>query len=102
MIWLLLKADGRFAPLPIAASRTVALAGTMATVGLGFEEGLRKMLCTPPPPSSKSAKKSSKETAPETERLAFLFKIKQGIDAAIKTEMDSAAFLFRLFDSWSN
>jgi TPR repeat protein len=29
----LLKADGRFAPLPIAASRTVALGGTAATVG---------------------------------------------------------------------
>ena len=29
----LLKADGRFAPLPIAASRTVSLGGTVATVG---------------------------------------------------------------------
>ena len=29
----LLRADGRFAPLPIAASRTVALGGTVATVG---------------------------------------------------------------------
>ncbi|HKW31243.1 MAG TPA: tetratricopeptide repeat-containing serine protease family protein [Verrucomicrobiae bacterium] len=29
----LLKADGRFAPMPIAASRTVALGGTVATVG---------------------------------------------------------------------
>jgi S1-C subfamily serine protease len=29
----LLKAVGRFAPLPIAASRTVALGGTVATVG---------------------------------------------------------------------
>jgi TPR repeat protein len=29
----LLKADGRFAPLAIAASRTVALGGTVATVG---------------------------------------------------------------------
>ena len=29
----LLKADGRFAPLPIAASRTAALGGTVATVG---------------------------------------------------------------------
>jgi hypothetical protein len=29
----LLKANGRFAPLPIAASRTVALGGTVATVG---------------------------------------------------------------------
>ena len=29
----LLKADGRFAPLPIAASRTVALGGTVAMVG---------------------------------------------------------------------
>ena len=29
----LLKADGRFAPLPIAASRTVALGGTVATIG---------------------------------------------------------------------
>ena len=29
----LLKAGGRFAPLPIAASRTVALGGTVATVG---------------------------------------------------------------------
>jgi S1-C subfamily serine protease len=29
----LLKADGRFAPLPIAASRMVALGGTVATVG---------------------------------------------------------------------
>ena len=35
----LLKADGRFACLPIAASRTVALGGTVATVGfpdIGF------------------------------------------------------------------
>jgi S1-C subfamily serine protease len=29
----LLKADGRFAPLPIAASRTMNLGGTVATVG---------------------------------------------------------------------
>ena len=29
----LLKADGRFASLPIAISRTVALGGTVATVG---------------------------------------------------------------------
>src|SRR5580693_9563961 len=29
----LLKADGRFAPLPIAASRTVKLGGSVATVG---------------------------------------------------------------------
>jgi serine protease Do len=29
----LLKADGQFAPLPVAASRTVALGGTVATVG---------------------------------------------------------------------
>jgi hypothetical protein len=29
----LLKAGGRFAPLPIAASRTVKLGGTVATVG---------------------------------------------------------------------
>ena len=29
----LLKADGRFAPLPIAASRTVSLGGTVATIG---------------------------------------------------------------------
>jgi hypothetical protein len=29
----LLKADGRFVPLPIAASRTVALGGTVATIG---------------------------------------------------------------------
>jgi hypothetical protein len=29
----LLKADGRFAPLPIAASRAVTLGGTVATVG---------------------------------------------------------------------
>lgn len=29
----LLKADGRFAPLPVAASRTVNLGGTVATVG---------------------------------------------------------------------
>ena len=29
----LLKADGRFAPLPIASSRTVKLGGTVATVG---------------------------------------------------------------------
>ena len=29
----LLKADGQFAPLPIAASRTVNLGGTVATVG---------------------------------------------------------------------
>ena len=30
----LLKAEGRFAPLPIAASRAVKLGGTVATVGL--------------------------------------------------------------------
>jgi len=29
----LLKAEGRFAPLPIAASRAVKLGGTVATVG---------------------------------------------------------------------
>jgi hypothetical protein len=29
--------------------------------GLGFEDGLRKMLNTPPPPSSKSAKKSAQK-----------------------------------------
>jgi S1-C subfamily serine protease len=29
----LLKAAGKFAPLPIAASRTVKLGGTVATVG---------------------------------------------------------------------
>jgi S1-C subfamily serine protease len=37
----LLKAVGRFAPLPIAASRTVKLGGTVATVGFpgsGFYE----------------------------------------------------------------
>ena len=31
------------------------------THGLGFEDGLRRMLNTPPPPSSKSAKKSAKK-----------------------------------------
>jgi S1-C subfamily serine protease len=37
----LLKADGRFAPLPIAASRTGLLGGTVATVGfpdIGLQE----------------------------------------------------------------
>jgi hypothetical protein len=29
--------------------------------GLGFEDGLRKMLNCPPPPSSKSAKRSAKK-----------------------------------------
>ena len=44
----LLKADGRFAPLPIAASRSVALGGTVATVGFpnigmqGFSPKLAK------------------------------------------------------------
>jgi hypothetical protein len=44
----LLKADGWFAPLPIAASRTVALGGTVATVGFpdiglqGFASKLAK------------------------------------------------------------
>jgi S1-C subfamily serine protease len=44
----LLKADGRFAPLPIAASRTVNLGGTVATVGFpnigkqGFSPKLAK------------------------------------------------------------
>ena len=44
----LLKADGRFAPLPIAASRTVALGGTVASVGFpniglqGFSPKLAK------------------------------------------------------------
>jgi len=33
MIWLCLKTGGKFAPLPIAASRTVKLGGTVATVG---------------------------------------------------------------------
>jgi S1-C subfamily serine protease len=32
----LLKAVGRFAPLPIAASRTVKLGGTVATVGFPY------------------------------------------------------------------
>ncbi len=31
IIWL--TADGRFAPLPLAASRTVTMDGTVATVG---------------------------------------------------------------------
>jgi TPR repeat protein len=45
---VLLKADGRFAPLPIATSRTVALGGTVATVGFpntgmqGFSPKLTK------------------------------------------------------------
>jgi len=30
---VMLKADGRFEPLPIAASRTVALGGTVTTIG---------------------------------------------------------------------
>jgi S1-C subfamily serine protease len=44
----LLKADGRFAPLPIAASRTVNLGGTVATIGFpnigmqGFSPKLAK------------------------------------------------------------
>jgi len=38
----LLKADGRFAPLPIAASRTGLLGGTVATVGL---QGFRAQVC---------------------------------------------------------
>ncbi len=44
----LLKADGRFAPLPISASRTVNLGGTVATVGFpdiglqGFSPKLAK------------------------------------------------------------
>ena len=39
----LLKAVGRFAPLPIAASRTVKLGGTVATVGQkANEEGRMK------------------------------------------------------------
>jgi S1-C subfamily serine protease len=44
----LLKAGGRFAPLPIAASRTVKLGGTVATVGFpnigmqGFSPKLAK------------------------------------------------------------
>jgi len=37
----LLKADGRFAPLPIAASRTGLLGGTVATVGFP-DIGLQK------------------------------------------------------------
>ena len=36
----LLKAVGRFAPLPIAASRTVKLGGTVATVG--FPKQMKK------------------------------------------------------------
>ena len=43
----LLKADGRFAPLPIAASRTVALGGTVATVGfpdIGLQGSAPKLL----------------------------------------------------------
>jgi hypothetical protein len=31
------------------------------TNGFGFQEGLRKMLNTPPPPSSKSAKRTAKK-----------------------------------------
>jgi S1-C subfamily serine protease len=38
----LLKADGRFAPLPIAASRTGLLGGTVATVGF---QGFRARVC---------------------------------------------------------
>ena len=41
----LLKADGRFAPLPIAASRPVALGGTVATVGFP-DIGLQDFLTT--------------------------------------------------------
>jgi len=43
----LLKADGRFAPLPIAASRTVALGSTVATVGfpdIGLQGFVPKVL----------------------------------------------------------
>ena len=39
----LLKAVGRFAPLPIAASRTVKLGGTVATVGFP-DIGLQELL----------------------------------------------------------
>jgi hypothetical protein len=38
----LLKAVGRFAPLPIAASRTVKLGGTVATVGFPIQDFMRK------------------------------------------------------------
>ncbi len=45
----LLKAEGRFAPLPIAASRAVKLGGTVATVGfpnIGLQ-GFAPKLATP-------------------------------------------------------
>jgi hypothetical protein len=38
----LLKADGRFAPLPIAAGRTVKLGGPAATVGFPVQDFMRK------------------------------------------------------------
>ena len=38
----LLKAAGKFAPLPIAASRTVKLGGTVATVGFPIQDFMRK------------------------------------------------------------
>ena len=37
---VLLKAAGKFAPLPIAASRTVKLGGSVATVG--FQKQMKK------------------------------------------------------------
>ena len=40
LAWL--KAVGRFAPLPIAASRTVKLGGTVATVGFPIQDFMRK------------------------------------------------------------
>ena len=43
LAWL--KAVGRFAPLPIAASRTVKLGGTVATVGFP-DIGLPDLLTT--------------------------------------------------------
>ena len=38
----LLKAVGAFKPLPIAASRTVKLGGTVATVGFPVQDFMRK------------------------------------------------------------
>ena len=63
----LLKADGRFAPLPIAASRTGLLGGTVATVGFpdiglqGFAPKLAGILT-----QRRKAAKTARQTARQT------------------------------------
>ena len=70
LAWL--KAGGRFAPLPIAASRTVKLGGTVATVGFP-DIGLQGLL-----------KERSGDSA---ERRHFDSSQRRSADAPLRTEV---------------